>query len=273
MTAAIGRDPESATAGSYDLLVVGGGFYGVMLTLEAARRGLSTLLVERDDFGGATSWNSLRIVHGGLRYLQALDLRRHRESVAERRWFLGTFPDLVAPLPCLMPLWSPPRGGRMRRRSAFRLALAADRLLRRKGDGAEDRALPPDRLLTASQTTALFPGVDRSGLRGGALWHDAVVPDSPRLIVEALRWAVRCGARALNYTEATGLLLEKGRVAGVRAVRSATVATSTSGENSAPDSARMPPSGPMTADLPVVATWTTVRPVSTARSWLIASCW
>jgi glycerol-3-phosphate dehydrogenase len=213
MTVAIRRDPQAASSGCYDLIVVGGGFHGVMLTLEAARRGLSTVLVERDDFGGATSWNSLRVVHGGLRYLQRLDLQRYRESVAERRWFLRSFPDLVAPLPCLMPLWSPPRGGLLRRRSAFRLAFAADRFL-----GRELAETPPGHLLDAEETVALFPGVDRTGLRGGALWHDAVMPDSERVLVEALRWACRCGARALNYTEVTGLLTEDGRAAGVQAV-------------------------------------------------------
>jgi glycerol-3-phosphate dehydrogenase len=184
-----------------------------MLTLEAARRGLSTLLVERGDFGGATSWNSLRIVHGGLRYLQSLDLPRHRESVAEQGWFLRSFPDLVAPLACLMPLWSPPRGGRLRRRSAFRLALTADRLL------AGERQTLPGRLLGIQETVELFPAVDRTGLRGGALWYDAVMPDSPRLLIEALRWACRCGAHALNYVEATGLLTDRnGTVAGVTAM-------------------------------------------------------
>jgi glycerol-3-phosphate dehydrogenase len=220
LSSGIPRDPRAAAAGTYDLIVVGGGFHGVMLTLEAARRGLATLLLERDDFGGATSWNSLRIVHGGLRYLQSLDLGRHRESVAERRWFLRNFPDLVEPLPCLMPLWSPPRGGALRRRSAFGAALAADALLaRERNEGVRaDRQLPPGRLLDAGETAALFPGVDRAGLRGAALWHDAVMPDSPRVVVEALRWACRCGARALNYTEAVDLLVAGGRVEGVRAV-------------------------------------------------------
>jgi glycerol-3-phosphate dehydrogenase len=216
----IPRDPGTAAAGSYDLIVVGGGFHGVMLTLEAARRGLATLLLERDDFGGATSWNSLRIVHGGLRYLQSLDLGRHRESVAERRWFLRHFPDLVEPLPCLMPLWSPPRGGSLRRRSAFGPALAADALLaRERNEGVRaDRRLEPGRLLDAGETAALFPDVDCTGLQGAALWHDAAMPDPSRVIVEALRWACRCGARALNYTEAVDLLVAAGRVAGVRAV-------------------------------------------------------
>lgn len=204
MTVSLVRDLRGAASGSHDLLVVGGGFYGILLTLEAARRGLSVLLLERDDFGGATSWNSLRIVHGGLRYLQGLDLARYRESVAERRWFLETFPDLVEPLPCLMPLYDPPRGGRLRRPATFHLALA---LSRTEG-----------RIVDAPEAVRIFPGVDREGLVGGAVWHDAVMPDSQRVLIEALRWAHRCGARSLNYTEAVDLRMEQGRVTGLRAV-------------------------------------------------------
>jgi glycerol-3-phosphate dehydrogenase len=195
-----------------DLLVIGGGFYGAMLTLEAARRGLSTVLLERDDFGGATSANSLRIVHGGLRYLQSLDLPRFRESVAERRWFLRHFPDLVQPLPCLMPLYGPPRGGRLRRPAVFRVALALnDRL-------ARERLLPPGRVLDVSETVDLFPGVDRNGLAGAALWHDAVLTDPQRVLHETLRWAGRCGARALNRIEAVELRTEGRTVTGLRAI-------------------------------------------------------
>ncbi len=156
------------------------------LALQAARRGLATLLLERGDFGGETTWNSLRIVHGGLRYLQQLDLPRYRESVAERRWLLRHFPDLVEPLPCLLPLYAPPRGGRLRRRAPLRAALAADALLgrRRNEEVREDRMIPPGRLLGHAETVELFPGVDRDGLRGSALWHDAVVADSHRLVIE-----------------------------------------------------------------------------------------
>ena len=62
-------------------------------------------MLERDDFGGATSFNSLRIIHGGFRYLQNLDLPRFFESVSDRKWFLQNFPDLVEPIPCLIPLY------------------------------------------------------------------------------------------------------------------------------------------------------------------------
>ena len=86
------RDPQGLAEEPYDLAIVGGGVYGIMLALEAARRKLRPVLVERHDFAGATSANSLRIVHGGLRYLQTLDLPRFFESVAERRWLLRHFP-------------------------------------------------------------------------------------------------------------------------------------------------------------------------------------
>jgi glycerol-3-phosphate dehydrogenase len=223
MTAApavISRDLSTAAAASWDLIVVGGGIQGVALTLEASRRGLRTLLVERDDFGGATSGSSLRILHGGLRYLQSMNLPRYRESIAERRWFLLHFPDLAEPLPCLMPLYDPPRGGRLRRTSAFRLALAAnDFLSRRRNDGVRaDRWLPGGRVLDAAETLRLLPGADRHGLRGGALWYDGFLPDPQRLLMEMLRWACSLKAQALDRIEASGLLIEDCRVAGLRAV-------------------------------------------------------
>ena len=212
MDALIERDLERAEAGAFDLVIIGGGIQGATLALEAARRSLVTLLIERGEFGGETTANSLRIVHGGLRYLRSLDLPRFRESVAERRWFLRGFPDLVKPLPCLMPLYDPPQGGRLRRPAVLRLALRMNDLLAREG------ALPPGRILSAPEVADLFPGVDRRGLRGGALWHDAVVPEPHRLLAEILSRACRCGAGALDRTEATDLLQEDGKVAGVRAV-------------------------------------------------------
>jgi glycerol-3-phosphate dehydrogenase len=74
-------DVECASVVIYDLIIIGGGVYGVMLALESAARGAHTLLVERDDFGSQTSFNNFRIIHGGLCYLQSLDVARLRESV------------------------------------------------------------------------------------------------------------------------------------------------------------------------------------------------
>ncbi len=216
MGGVIERDPRKADAARYDFIVVGGGVYGCALTLEAARRGLRPLLLERDDFGEHTSWNSLRIVHGGLRSLQQLDLRRFSESVAERRWWLRSFPDHVRPLPCVMPLY----GRGLHRRPVLRAALALNDLLswrRNAGISREEGRLPAGRLLSASETTELLPGVEPRELTGGALWHDAAMPDSHRVLIELLRWACACGATCLNYVEAVELRVDDGRVAGVLA--------------------------------------------------------
>jgi len=214
--ARITRDPVAAGGESYDVIVVGGGIYGAMLALESARRGLRPLLLERDDFGGATSWNSHRIVHGGLRYLQRLDFKRLAESVRERRWFLRHFPELVQPLSCLMPLY----GEGARRPSVLRTALLANHLLsRNRNDGLRsDRVLEAGGVKTRRETISLFPDVRQRGLRGGALWYDAVMIDSQRLLIEVLRWACENGATCLNYVEATALSTGAEGVTGVQAV-------------------------------------------------------
>ena len=64
----LSREPKTSASRTFDLIIIGGGIYGAMLTYEASCRGLRTLLIERDDFGENTSFNSLRIIHGGFRF-------------------------------------------------------------------------------------------------------------------------------------------------------------------------------------------------------------
>src|SRR5947199_7175269 len=99
------RDVSQLTARTFDLLVVGGGIYGLTIAYDAAQRGLSVALVERDDFGSGASFNHLRTIHGGLRYLQSLDLGRARESVRERRTLARIAPHAVRPLTFAVPLY------------------------------------------------------------------------------------------------------------------------------------------------------------------------
>lgn len=214
--AKIFREPAAAASRKYDLIIIGGGIYGAMLSLESSRRGLKSLLLERADFGGATSFNSLRILHGGLRYLQKLDLRRFWESVNERRWFLQTFPNLVEPLPCLMPLY----GKGFKHPAILRMALSANDLLswKRNQRVHPDRYLPAGKLISDEKTEAAFPAVEMEGLKGSAVWHDAFITDSQRLLIEILRWSCEYGATALNYMEAIQLLKINENVAGIAAL-------------------------------------------------------
>ncbi len=216
----ITRNPAAAEQTDFDLIVVGGGVYGLTLTLEAARRGYRPLLLEQHDYNSATSWNSLRIVHGGLRYLQSLDLRRFFESVHERRWFLRHFPDLVGVLPCLMPLYN--RG--MKRRAAMFAALKLNDTLsfRRNVRVPEQVHLPNAKLVDAERVKRLFPGVDQAGLKGGANWFDGVMVHHQRLMIETLRWASDAGATALNYCRAQAITTHGGAVTGVEATDTTT---------------------------------------------------
>ena len=207
------RDVAAAAQGRYDLVIIGGGIQGACLLLEAARCGKRVVLLERDDFGGATSWNSLRIIHGGLRYLQSADLRRYRESVADRRWFFRAFADLVQPLPCVMPL----HGHGLKRPMVLRAALLANELLG-ASRGINDRNWQRGRVLNVLETLSVAPFTRLDGLQGAAMWYDGMMRSPQRVVIELIRWACSLGATALNYVQAERLIQRDGAIRAVRAV-------------------------------------------------------
>ena len=79
------RNPAELVAQTFDVIVIGAGIYGATLTLQLAEAGLRTLVIDQGDFCSATSANSLKILHGGLRYLQHGNIRRMRETIFSRR--------------------------------------------------------------------------------------------------------------------------------------------------------------------------------------------
>src|SRR5436305_12047253 len=102
------RDLKRLADECFDLLVIGGGITGACIARDAAMRGLSVALIEKNDFAHATSAHNSKLIHGGLRYLRSFDLGLVRESLRERRIWQRIAPDLVHPLPFLIPLY---RGG------------------------------------------------------------------------------------------------------------------------------------------------------------------
>jgi glycerol-3-phosphate dehydrogenase len=216
MTKAIVRDLEKCSKEPYDLIIVGGGIYGVMLSFEAVRRKLRPLVLEKNDFIGATSLNHLRTVHGGIRYLQSLDFHRFLESVGERKWFLEYLPRFVSPVPCIMPLY----GKGMYRNSILWAGLLMNDILslNRNKSVSKDRHLPRGKIISPQQTREIFPAVDDRGLTGSALWYDANIEEYQRLMIELLKTAVSCGATALNYVQTVKMKTDNGHAAGVLAV-------------------------------------------------------
>ena len=96
---------ENPVNNPYDIIVVGGGISGAAVAYEAASQGYSVALVEKGDFGAATSSASSKLIHGGLRYLANYEFRLVRESLKERKTLENIAPNLVYPLPFLVPLY------------------------------------------------------------------------------------------------------------------------------------------------------------------------
>ena len=209
------RDLDRLTATTFDVLVVGGGIYGLTIAYDAAQRGLSVALVERNDFGSGTSFNHLRTIHGGLRYLQSLDIGRARESVRERRTVARIAPHAVRPLPFVVPLYR----SLMRGKLAMRAGFALDRLVafdRNRGVLASHR-LPGGRVVSRSHAAQRFPGLRRQGLTGAAVFCDYVTTEPDRFTFAFALAAVEHGAVLANHLEAIAPLVDGARVTGVSA--------------------------------------------------------
>ena len=199
----------------FDILVVGGGIHGAAIAREAAYRGFKTALIEQGDFGQATSANSLKIIHGGLRYLQQADFKRMRQSIKARRMFMEMAPHLVHPQPFLMPVY----GHGMRGKEAMAAGLAVNDLLSwdRNRSLSPDNFIPNGKVISREECLAILPHIKKRGLTGGAVWYDGLAANTERLTLEFILAASEMGAAVANYVRATSWVVEGVTVKGVRA--------------------------------------------------------
>lgn len=183
-----------------DVLVIGGGITGVGVALDAAARGLRTVLVEKHDLAFGTSRWSSKLVHGGLRYLASGGVGIAHESAVERDILLTrTAPHLTRALPQVVPLL--PNIG-VAQKLLVRTGFLAGDVLRRAA-GTAPSVLPRSRRVAAAEALRLAPTVRRAGLRGGLLAWDGQLVDDARLVVAIARTAAAHGASILTRVAAT----------------------------------------------------------------------
>ena len=210
------RDRTLAELGSrrWDLLVVGGGITGVAVARDAALRGLSTALIERQDFAFGTSSRSSRLIHGGLRYLANMDFALVREGLVERKLLLDNAPGLVYPVRFVYPVyrgdpdpvWKVDLGVRLYEALSMGYGLGGSRRLRRRG------------------LERTVPYLRHEGLKGGISYFDAAAHDT-RLTLSVALSARRAGAHLVSRCGAVRL-----RGGGDEPVTGAVVEDSLSGD-------------------------------------------
>ncbi|MFY9579372.1 MAG: glycerol-3-phosphate dehydrogenase/oxidase [Gaiellaceae bacterium] len=192
---------ERLVSRELDVLVIGGGIIGAGVAATAARAGLAVGLVDKGDFGGATSTASSKLIHGGLRYLRLGDVRLVRESLHERRVLTQVVaPHLVQRIPFLFPLY---RGG-----PYGPVTIQAGLVL--YGAFARSRL---HRLASSGQAREYAPSLRVDGLRSCGVYADATTHDG-RLCLANVLAAERAGGVVLNYAEVRELRMVQGRVTG-----------------------------------------------------------
>lgn len=181
---------------SYDLLVIGGGINGAGIARDAAGRGLSVLLVEKDDLAAHTSSASSKLIHGGLRYLEQYEFRLVAEALAEREVLLRIAPHLVRPARFIMP-----HVPQLRPRWIIRTGLFLYDHLGRRTRLPGSHAVRLDR--------APYDAGLRPEYRHGFIYSDCRVDDARLVMANALDARVR-GARVWTRTECMGATRESG---------------------------------------------------------------
>jgi glycerol-3-phosphate dehydrogenase len=207
---------------AFDVVVIGGGITGAGVALDAATRGFSVALVERDDFSCGTSSRSSKMVHGGLRYLQNFDLGLVREALVERQLLVRLAPHLVKPLPFLVPWFEGARRDRLLGMGLNMYDVMSLRNPRARRRAAREAALEggeywsPDRHRTIErqEVLELIPALEGRDPSSAYLFYDCQTDDS-RLVLTVLGEAERFGAVCVNGAAVVELIEEGGRAAGV----------------------------------------------------------
>jgi glycerol-3-phosphate dehydrogenase len=208
------RDLATLSSTRFDVLVVGAGIHGAFIAWDAAQRGLRVAVIDAGDFGGATSANSLKVIHGGLRYLQQVNLKRVVESIRERAIWLSIAPDLVRPMQFMVPTRGHGKEGRLALAAAMRLndwlGAAASRGI------PVDHRIEPGEVVDRATALRLAPALVSNDFDGAAIWCDAQAANTERLTLAAVVAAVGHGATAANYVRCEDVRVENGKVAGAR---------------------------------------------------------
>lgn len=189
---------------NWDVIIIGGGATGLGAAVDAASRGLRTLLLEQDDFAKGTSSRSTKLIHGGLRYLQQGNIGLVTEALKERGLLCQNAPHLVYHLPFLVPnyhWWEGPFYG---------IGLKVYDMLAGSLGIEKSKRLSKDQILEA------IPTIETKDLRGGVIYYDGQFDDA-RLAITLAKTAASKQGFLINYMKVKGLIKKNEIIVGVKA--------------------------------------------------------
>lgn len=179
---------QNAAQQNFDVVIFGGGITGAGIALDATLRGLSVLLIEKNDFASGTSGRSTKLVHGGLRYLEKLQLGFVAQLGRERKIIHNNAMHNVIPTPMLLPII---KGGQLKKGLTY-IALKIYDVLAGVKSGYRASWIKPGILIKK------YPFLNSPNLKGAFLYYEYKTNDS-RLVIEVIKTAVDKGATAINY--------------------------------------------------------------------------
>ena len=193
------------TSKEFDVLIVGGGITGAGIALDAASRGMSVALVEKNDFASGTSSKSTKLIHGGLRYLKQFDFWLVKEVGTERAIVHGLAPHLVIPEKMILPLVEGGTYGSWLTSIGLKVY---DVLAAVEGDDKR-------KMLSKKEALKIEPLLPENILKGAGYYAEYRTDDA-RLTLELIKTSLRYGAKPINYVEVTDFLYEDSRVSGAK---------------------------------------------------------
>ncbi len=186
---------------NYDILIVGGGIYGATLSYVASKNGYKVLLVEKNDYASGTSSNSLKILHGGIRYLQSFDFIRVIESAKERARLTNLMPNLVRPITCLLPV----KTGFTKNKYFIFPALVLFDLIRKVINKRYNvYKYDKSKIVKKNNLKKIYNSITDIKENIGLCWQDSQVVSTERMVYKFITLAKEAGADTCNYVSYVG---------------------------------------------------------------------
>lgn len=191
----------------FDLIIIGGGITGATIAYEGASRGLSVALIEKSDFGSATSAATSKMIHGGLRYLSTFEFGLVRESLKERRVLTNIAPNFIHPIPFLFTNYKKDKISSFK----MKIGLLLYEIFSFDKNWMKDKSkkMPARTHLSPEKASALMPNANKKDMVGGQVYYDCSSHFPERLTLAFIKSAIKYGASIANYTEMQNFIVEE----------------------------------------------------------------